>query len=229
MVKVALVLSGCGVFDGSEIHEASACMVHLSRLGAEVEVYAPDVPQMHVVDHAAGSPSEGERRSVLTESARIARGPVKPLSTIEPEAFDAIVFPGGFGAAKNLCDFAVEGAACAVEPSVERAIKGFHAAGKPIGLCCIAPVLAARVLGSKLGGPGVTVTIGNDEGTASAIEAMGSTHENRPVTEACVDEANKVVTAPAYMYGDAPVHEVAEGIGRMIEKTLELAAVGAGA
>ena len=219
MPHIALILSGCGVFDGSEIHEAVSCLIHLSRAGAEVSCFAPDI-QAPVVNHLTGMEEPGQTRSVLVESARIARGKIRPLSELDPAAFDGAVFPGGFGAAKNLCDFAAAGAACEVHPEVERGIKAFHAAGKPVGMCCIAPVLAARVLGKGRGGPGVSVTIGNDAGAAAAIGAMGSTNVEKPVTEAHVDEANAVVTAPAYMYGEAPVHEVYEGIGRMIEGVL---------
>lgn len=221
MTKVAVILSGCGVFDGSEIHEAVSILIHLSRAGAAYECFAPDIAQAHVVNHLTQSPEAGPKRNVLVESARIARGAIKPLEQLDVSKFDAAFFPGGFGAAKNLCDFAFKGAECAVEPQVERVIKAFHAAGKPVGLCCIAPVIAARVLGTKKNGPGVTVTIGQDPGTAGAIGAMGAKHQERAVTQACIDESQRVVTAPAYMY-DAPVHAVYEGIGAMVESTLGL-------
>ncbi|MBL8747413.1 MAG: isoprenoid biosynthesis glyoxalase ElbB [Phycisphaerae bacterium] len=219
MPKVAVILSGCGVFDGTEIHEAVSLLIHLSRAGAVYECFAPDVMQAHVVNHLTHKPAETERRNVLVESARIARGAIKPLDQLEVTKFDAAFFPGGFGAAKNLCDFAFKGAECGVEPNVDRIVRAFHAAGKPVGLCCIAPVIAARVLGTGKGGPGVTVTIGNDAGTAEAIRAMGSKHQERAVTQACVDPAQRIVTAPAYMY-DAPVHAVYEGIGAMVESVL---------
>lgn len=218
--NVAVVLSGCGVMDGAEIHEAVSVLVHLSRGGASYRCFAPDKDQMHVVDHLAGEPASGERRNVLRESARIARGEIQPLSALHAADFDAVVFPGGFGAAKNLCDFAVKGDQCVVDPEVRRVVEEFHGAGKPIGMCCIAPVIAARVL------EGCTVTIGDDAGTAGAIAKMGSKHAARPVTEACVDETFNVVTAPAYMYGDAPVHDVFDGIGAMVRGVLDR--VGAG-
>ncbi len=220
MPKVAVVLSGCGVFDGSEIHEAVSTLIHLSRLGAQASCFAPDIDQAAVVNHATGKTAAGEKRNVLVESARIARGHISPLSKLQPRDFDAVVFPGGFGAAKNLSTFATKGAACEVNPDVARVIQQFHEAGKPVGLCCIAPVLAAKVLGKAAGGPGVSVTIGNDGATAKAIAAMGATNIAKPVTEAHVDEARHVVTAPAYMYGEAPVHQVYEGIGQMIEQVL---------
>ncbi len=219
MAKVAVVLSGCGVYDGSEIHEAVSVLIHLSRHGAKVSCFAPDI-QQPAVNHLTHKP-EAHPRNVLVESARIARGKIDPITKLRAADFDAVVFPGGFGAAKNLCDFASKGAECAVDPEVERVVKEFHAAGKSVGMCCIAPVIAARVLGKKHHGPGVSVTIGNDAGTADAITKMGSTNVSKPVTEAWTDEKNRVVTAPAYMYGDAPVHEVYEGIGAMIDSVME--------
>lgn len=218
MARVALVLSGCGVFDGSEIHEAVCCLVHLSRSGATVEMFAPDI-SAPAVNHVTGQP-EAQARNVMVESARIARGKIRPLAQLKAGEFDAAVFPGGFGAAKNLCDFATKGAQCTVQPDVERVIKEFHGAGKPVGLCCIAPVLAAKTLGKGAGGPGVTVTLGDGKGVADAVASMGSTHVSKPVTAAVTDERAQVVTSPAYMYGEAPVHEVYEGIGAMIKGVL---------
>ncbi|XP_049566379.1 glutamine amidotransferase-like class 1 domain-containing protein 3, mitochondrial isoform X1 [Orcinus orca] len=179
VARVAVVLSGCGVYDGTELHEASSILVHLSRAGAEVQIFAPDIPQMHVIDHTKGQPSEGETRNVLTESARIARGKITDLAKLSAANHDAAVFPGGFGAAKNLSTFAVDGGDCKVNKDVERVLKEFHQAGKPIGLCCIAPVLAAKVLRS------VEVTVGHEQeeggrwphaGTAQVIKALGAKH-----------------------------------------------------
>lgn len=221
MPHVAVILSGCGVFDGSEIHEAVSILIHLSRAGATYDCFAPNVEQSHVVNHLTHQPAPSEKRNVLVESARIARGRIQPLEQLDASKYAAAFFPGGFGAAKNLSDFASKGAECKPHPQVERAIKAFHAAGKPVGLCCIAPILAARVLGTQSGGPGVRVTIGNDEATAAAIASMGATHQDRPVDEACVDERARVVTAPAYMY-EAPVHAVFDGIGEMVASTLGL-------
>lgn len=220
MPKVAIILSGCGVFDGSEIHETVSLLVHLSRAGAECHCFAPDAPQAHVIDHLKQAPT-GETRNILVESARIARGSIKPLAQLHAQGFDAVFFPGGFGAAKNLCDFAAAGHACTVTPEVERVLHAFHSAGKPIGMCCIAPVIAARVFGTAKGGPGCSVTIGDDPATAQAIAQMGSRNVATPVNRAHVDASNRLVTAPAYMY-DAPVHEVFDGIGEMVRHTLAL-------
>lgn len=219
--KVAVVLAGCGRGDGSEIHESVSVLIHLSRHGVDYRCFAPDLPQADVVNHATDKPAQ-ESRNQMVEAARISRGEISPLSRLDIDAFDAVVFPGGFGAAKNLCTFASAGADCAVVPDVARVIKGFHAAGKPIGLACIAPVLAARVLGTKLGGPGCQVTIGTDEETAAAIGKMGSTNIGKAVTESYTDAANRLVTTPAYMC-DAKPHEVFEGIGKMVEQVIGLA------
>lgn len=221
--KVAVVLSGCGVFDGTEIHEASAVLVHLSRGGAEVQMFAPDVAQMHVIDHSKGQPAE-ESRNVLSESARIARGNITDAAKLSASNHDAVIFPGGFGAAKNLSTFAVDGKDCTVNAEVERVLKDFHKAGKPIGLCCISPVLAAKVL------PGVEVTVGHEEeeggkwpyaGTAQAIKALGATHCVKEVTEAHTDLKNKVVTSPAFMC-ETKLHLIFDGIGAMVKDVLKL-------
>jgi enhancing lycopene biosynthesis protein 2 len=217
----AVVLSGCGRADGAEIHESVSILIHLSRLGVEARCFAPDAPQAEVVNHATGKVQPGGTRNMMVEAARISRGDISPLASLDAGTFDAVVFAGGFGAAKNLCNFAAGGEQggpnCEVLPDVARVIKAFHAAKKPIGLCCIAPVLAARVLGTRKGGPGVKVTIGTDESTAGAIATMGATNVARSVTEAFVDEAQRVVTTPAYMCEARP-HEVFEGIGVMVER-----------
>jgi enhancing lycopene biosynthesis protein 2 len=220
MKQVAVVLSGCGFKDGSEIQEAVSVLIHLSRVGARYHCFAPDKPQAGTVDHATGKP-EAAARNCLSESARISRGEISPLSRLDADAFDAVVFPGGFGAAKNLCTFAAEGPECTVDPEVTRVIRAFHAARKPIGLCCIAPVLAAKVLGTAQGGPGCTVTIGDDPGTAKAIAAMGSRNAPKAVTEAVTDASNRLVSTPAYMC-DATPDKVFEGIGRMVDGMVAL-------
>ncbi|XP_051565354.1 glutamine amidotransferase-like class 1 domain-containing protein 3, mitochondrial [Myxocyprinus asiaticus] len=222
--KVAVVLSGCGVYDGTEIHEASAILVHLSRGGAEVQMFAPDVTQMHVIDHSKGQPVEKESRNVLSESARIARGNITVLDKLSANNHDAVIFPGGFGAAKNLSTFAVDGKDCSVNEEVVRVLNEFHKAGKPIGLCCISPVLAAKVL------PGVDVTVGQEEeeggkwpnaGTTQVITALGAKHTAKNVTEAHVDQKNKVVTTPAFMC-ETKLHLIFDGIGAMVRDVLKL-------
>uniref|UniRef100_A0A3B3Z915 Uncharacterized protein n=1 Tax=Periophthalmus magnuspinnatus TaxID=409849 RepID=A0A3B3Z915_9GOBI len=221
--RVAVVLAGCGVYDGTEIHEASAVLVHLSRGGASVSMFAPNTEQMHVINHLKGEPSQ-ESRNVLVESARLARGNIQNLSKLSVKDHDAIIFPGGFGAAKNLCTWAVQGKDCSVNSEVQAVLQAFHTEGKPIGLCCISPVLAAKVF------PGCEVTVGiekdqkypNTADTAAAINQLGCTHVSKSVSESHVDEKNKLVTTCAFMC-DAPIHEVFDGIGSMVKDVLKLA------
>lgn len=220
MTQVAVVLAGCGRGDGSEIHEAASCLIHLDRHKITYKCFAPDKPQADVIDHATGKPMN-ERRNVMVESARISRGDIAPLSKLDVDAFAAIVFPGGYGAAKNLCTFAKDGPNCKVDPDVERVVKGFRAKGKPIAMCCIAPVIAAKVLGTQAGGPGCEVTIGDDAATAGAIAEMGSKNISRPVTETVVDTKNRLVTTPAYMCESGP-YGVFTGIGRMIDELVKM-------
>ena len=214
MVKAGVVLSGCGVYDGSEIHEATLTLFFLDRAGAEIICLAPNVSQVEVVDHVTGK-STDVKRSVLVESARIARGDIKDIRQVKAAYLDALIFPGGFGAAKNLCDFAIKGADCTVNPEVARLITEMHQAGKPMGFICIAPVIAARVLGA-------TVTIGNDQNTAAAIEEMGGRHIIGAVGEIIVDEENKIVSTPAYMLGPT-ISKVALGIEKLVDRILHLA------
>lgn len=212
---VAVVLSGCGVFDGAEVHESVLTLLAIDRQGAAYQCFAPDIPQMHVVDHRTGEATE-EARNVLTESARIARGAIKDLAEFDPAEFDALVLPGGFGAAKNLSTFAVDGPECRVSPSVEAAISKAHAAGLPIGALCISPAVVARVLGGGL------LTIGSDEGTAQALTAMGATHRVTSHGDVVVDETLKVVTSPCYML-DSTVSQIADGADNAVRAVLALA------
>jgi len=207
--KIGVVLSGCGVYDGSEIHEAVITLLAIDRAGAEAVCIAPDVEQMHVVNHLTGEVAAGEKRNVLVESARIARGKVKNIKEVKAADLDALILPGGFGAAKNLCDFAVKGADCSVEPEVARLVREVVQAKKPLAAVCIAPALVSRVLGNeKLAHK---LTIGTDPGTAEALEKMGSQHVSCPVREFVVDKENKLVSTPAYMLAGR-ISEAAEGI-----------------
>jgi enhancing lycopene biosynthesis protein 2 len=216
--RVGVVLSGCGFLDGAEIHEATCTLLSLDRRGARLVAAAPDVEQLHVVDHARGAPADGERRRVLAESARLVRGQIADLATVKAADLDALVFPGGFGVAKNLCSFATEGRNMRVLPEVERLVREVRAARKPMGFICIAPVLAARLLG----GEGVKVTIGNDRETAAAVESWGARHVDCRVEEIAVDERLKVVSTPAYMLGPW-IAPVAAGIDKLVSAVLEMA------
>ncbi|HEY3447746.1 MAG TPA: isoprenoid biosynthesis glyoxalase ElbB [Myxococcales bacterium] len=215
--RIGVVLAGCGYLDGSEIHEATVTLLELDRLGATVRAAAPDVPQMHVVDHLAGKPT-AEKRGVLLEASRLVRGKIEPLSNLKASDLDAVVFPGGFGVAKNLCTFAVDGPKFKVEPQVERLVKEMHAAHKPMGFICIAPVIAAKVLGDQH----PRLTIGDDRETAAVLEGLGAKHVVCKVDEIAVDERLKVVSTPAYMLGPT-IAPVAAGIAKLVAKLIELA------
>ena len=217
MPKVGVLLSGCGFLDGAEIHEAVLTLLALDQQQADIVCCAPDIPAA-VVDHQTSEPT-GETRNVLKEAARIARGDIQDVATVQATGLDALILPGGFGAAKNLCDFAEKGADCAVNPEVERLVGDMLAARKPVGAICIAPALLARIAGKR--GIQGRVTIGNDTGTAGAIAATGCVHEERLVTEIAVDEANKLVTTPAYMLGPGPA-AVFEGIRKLVERVLRM-------
>jgi enhancing lycopene biosynthesis protein 2 len=216
--RIGVLLSGCGVFDGTEIHEAVLTLLALDRAGAEIVCAAPDMNQLHVVNHLSTEPME-ETRNVLVESARIARGKIIDLKTLSVQQIDALIIPGGFGAAKNLSDFAVKGPQAVVHPEVQRILEQMIAAGKPIGALCIAPATVAKALGRHV----PEVTIGTDTGTAAAIETMGGKHITCQVDQIHVDTRLKIVTTPAYMLGPG-LKEVAVGIDKLVQKVLALAA-----
>ncbi len=214
--KVAVILSGCGVYDGAEIYESVLTLLRLDQRGAQVQCFAPNVEQMHVIDHYRGEEMNGTR-NVLVEAARIARGNIKDLREARVEDFDALILPGGFGVAKNLSDFAVSGANCSVQPDVLAFTQAFAQAGKPIGLICIAPALAAKIFGA-----GVQCTIGNDADTAAAMEKMGAHHQECPVEDIVIDRRHKLVTTPAYMLAKS-ISEAATGINKLVDEVLILA------
>jgi enhancing lycopene biosynthesis protein 2 len=214
MKKIAVVLAGNGVYDGAEIHESTLTLLAIARKGAKYQCFAPDVEQAHVVNHLTGE-EMNEKRNVLVEAARIARGDIKPLSEYKAEDFDAIIFPGGFGAAKNLCTFAFDGADCKVNPDVEVAVRSTVVAEKPVGALCITPVFIAKILGD------VKVTIGQDADTAKAIEKMGGVHENTTHAELVIDDKYKVITTPCYML-DATIDQIADGAEKVVDKILEM-------
>lgn len=214
--NVAVILSGCGVYDGSEIYESVLTLLRLDQRGAHAQCFAPNIPQLQVIDHYRGEEMQ-ESRNVLVEAARLARGNIKDVREGRVEDFDALILPGGFGAAKNLSDFAVSGAHCTVQPDVLAFAQAFAQAGKPVGLICIAPALAAKIYG-----PGVLCTIGNDPDTAAALTRMGAQHEICAVDEIVVDTQRKLVTTPAYMLAKS-IGETASGINKLVDRVLELA------
>jgi len=216
MKRIGVVLSGCGVRDGSEIHEAVLALLAIDQCGAEAVCMAPDV-EFPETNHLTMQET-GARRNVLVESARIARGNIRDIKDVRVADLDAIILPGGFGAAKNLCDFAMKGAAATVNGDVARLLREMAAARKPIGAICIAPVVLAAVLGKELA---PTITIGDDTATAREIEKTGAVHQNCPVTSIVVDSQNMVVTTPAYMLANR-ISQVHEGIGKCVKDVCAL-------
>lgn len=217
MAKIGVVLSGCGVNDGAEIQEAVLTLLALDRLDQEITCMAP-TGDLKEIDHLKGEET-GQTRDILVESARIARGEIADLATIKAEDLDAIVFPGGFGAAKNLSDFAYKGPEASVRDEVKKLVLDMHEAKKPIGAICISPAVMACAF--KDSGHQITVTIGNDEGTAMAIESFGAKHQNCPVDDIVVDEENNMISTPAYMLGPS-IAQVAKGIDKLVAKVVEM-------
>ncbi|MFN3586858.1 MAG: isoprenoid biosynthesis glyoxalase ElbB [Moraxellaceae bacterium] len=216
MKNVAVVLAGAGYLDGSEIYEATLTLLALDRHGVRYQCLAPDIPQHHVIDHRRGE-AQAESRCVLTEAARLARGAIKPLAGAHAGDYDALIIPGGYGVAKNLCDFAFKGHDMQVNEEVLVFARALHRAGKPVGLICIAPVLAPAI-----GGPGTRCTIGNDAATANAITHMGGVHVDCAVDDCVVDAERRIVSTPAYMLASR-ISEAAAGIDKLVDAVLGLA------
>lgn len=216
VVRVGVVLGGCGFKDGAEVHESVLTLLALDRAGAEVHCFAPDMPQAQVVNHLTGQ-AEASARNVLVESARIARGAIRDVAQADPSRLDALVLPGGFGAALNLSTFATQGEQAQVEPGTARLVQAMHAAGKPIGAICIAPALVALLLGAEH----PTLTIGHDRGTAARLEACGAQHEDCPVDGIVVDRQRRIVSTPAYMLGPS-IRQVAAGIEQCVAAVLAM-------
>lgn len=214
-VKIGVILSGCGFQDGAEIHESVLTLLAIDRAGAEYQCFAPDIDQHHVTNHLTGEATD-EKRNVLVESARIARGAIKPLSAFNANDFDALILPGGFGAALNLSTFALDGPDCTVNEDVTSAVRAMVAAGKPIGALCIAPAIMAKLLGT------VELTIGSDAATAGALEKLGAKHVNKGPGEIVVDTAHRLVTTPCYML-DSTVSQIAEGAENVVKAVVEMA------
>ena len=215
MSKIGIVLSGCGVNDGSEIHEAVITMLELDKAGTDMLLMAPNIDQLHVINHATGEEMD-DSRNVLVESARISRGDIEDIAVVTSENVDALIFPGGFGVAKNLSDYAMAGVECSVNPDVLRLSREVHNEGKPIGAICIAPAILATILSGE-----TELTVGFDEQTASDIDAMGAKHVLCPVDEIVVDKEKKVVSTPAYMEAQS-IKEAALGIEKLVAEILNM-------
>lgn len=215
MKKIAVILSGCGVYDGAEVNEAVLSLLHIAKAGAEYQCFAPDIMQMHTINHLTGEEMASDR-NVLVEAARIARGEIKPITELDAADFDALILPGGFGAAKNLSDFAVKGAQAHVQTDVLKACKTFADNNKPAGYMCITPALIPLIYPAN-----AKVTIGDDQDTASAINALGAEHVTCPVSEIIIDEQHKLVTTPAYMLAES-ILEADAGIEKLVTAVLKM-------
>lgn len=221
--KVALLIAGCGVYDGGEIHETILTLLRLDEKDADYQFIAPDKPQTHVINHSTGEevtdsqPGGTASRNQMVEAARIARGNILALADANPDDYDAVILPGGSGVAKNFSTFATEGADCTVDPDVKAFVQAFHKAKKPIGLICIAPAITAKLIE-----PGILCTVGNDAAVVGAMTSMGSLHKSSGVDEIVVDNNHKVVSTPAYMLATR-ISEAKEGIFKLVDKVLDLA------
>ena len=211
--KFAVVLSGCGVFDGAEIHEATLTLLAIMKNGGTYQCYAPDINQHHVINHITGK-EMNEKRNVLVESARIARGKIKPLNDFKANDYDAIIFPGGFGAAKNLSTIAFHGEKAKINPDVERSVLEMHRQGKPIGALCISPAVLAAIIRNE-----AEVTIGNEKETADVIKKMGAKHITTTHGEVTIDKKNKLFTTPCYML-DATILDIERGAMNVVKKMM---------
>jgi len=216
MKKVAVILSGCGVYDGSEIHESVLTLLAIEQNGASYRCFAPNINQHHVINHLTGQVSEAETRNVLVESARIARGDIEDIDSLNVDEFDALIVPGGFGAAKNLCDFAINGEHCQINDDVLNACRQFAKTKKPAGYMCIAPTLIGFIYGKNAQG-----TIGKDPGVAAQVESLGLVHVNCEVGDTVVDSEHKIVSTPAYMLATSLL-EAASGINKLVKQTIDL-------
>ena len=215
--KIGVILSGCGFQDGAEIHESVLTLLALDRAGAEIICMAPNIDQRKVVNHHSGQDMD-EKRNVLIESASIARGKIRDIAKVQASELDGLVMPGGFGAALNLSDFALKGPDATINPDVARVVGELFAQRKPIGAICISPAVLSKILESK----GIKLTIGNDAGTAAAIDKLGCKHQNCVTEAVVVDKNNKVVSTPAYMLGPTIKH-VAEGIEKTVAEVMKMA------
>ncbi|MDD4645955.1 MAG: isoprenoid biosynthesis glyoxalase ElbB [Bacteroidales bacterium] len=207
--KFAVILAGCGNRDGAEIHESVMTLYAIAKSGSSYQVFAPDIKQHHVINHYTGEITR-ESRNILVEAARIARGKISPLSDFDVQEYDILMFAGGFGVAKNLCNYAFEGSGCKINPDIEKAVRAMHSAGKPIGALCISPVILAKVLDQ------VTITMGQDPEAISNVKAMGAVHQPTHAGEIVIDQKNKIVTSPCYML-DSTIVDVANEAMKVVD------------
>lgn len=206
--KCALILAGCGAKDGAEITESVSLMIAFDQAHFHVQAFAPNRSFHHVIDHAADQIVESENRNMLVESARIARGNVLPLQELAEDDYDVICFAGGFGVAKNFCNFASEGKNAVLENDVKDILFRFIRAHKIVSALCISPILLA-LAAKELQLKDAKITLGDGSSEAAEIvQTWGITHEPKKVHEASIDKVNRFVTAPAYMDAQASPKDI---------------------
>ncbi len=215
MKKIAVILAGCGNRDGSETHETLSVLLAIDKRGIEYQCFAPN-GDFEVFNHIEGKKS-GEKRHLITEASRLCRGNIKALSMYKAEDYDALIIPGGMGAAQNLSNYAFVGKDIIVNQEVEKAILETYSANKPIGALCIAPMLLAKVLGDK----NPTLTLGNDCPAAQDAISLGCNHQICKSNEVAVDVKHKIVTTPAYMVA-THISEIFEGSDNLVEQICKL-------
>lgn len=218
--RIGVVLSGCGVMDGAEIHESVATLLAIDRSGAQAVCMAPNMDQMHVINHLTGEEVPGERRNVLQEAARIARGQIKDIKLIRSAELDGLILPGGYGAVKNLSDFAVKAENCHVQPDLARLLREMFRDRKPIGVICIAPAVMAKM--AQEAGATIRLTIGKDRDTAAAIQKMGIEHVEAEVSDIVIDDTHKIISTPAYMLASR-ISDAATGIEKLVRAVIDRA------
>ncbi len=216
MKKIAVILAGCGRMDGSEIHESVLTLLSIEQAGADYQCFSLEQNQDHVTNHLTNATITTEKRNMLVESARIARGDIQGLDQLNVMEYDGLIIPGGNGVAYNLCDFAERGVDFTVQPLLKKICQAFTTANKPVGYICIAPVMIPAIYQFP-----VKLTIGSDKNTAAVVDTLGGIHQQCLVTEICVDEQYKIVSTPAYMLAEN-ILGAYSGIKLLVDKVIDL-------
>ncbi len=224
MKKILVLLAGCGNKDGAEIHESVLTLLAIDKEGAKYECAAPNIEHKHVLNYIDDTVIS-EKRNVMIEAARIARGEILDLAKVSMKDYDALILPGGFGVAKNLCSFAFDGAAATVNPEAKRIINEAYDAKKPIGAICVAPALVALSLAEK--NPEIILTLGTDKEANAALETIGVKSRDCLTTAFVLDEKNRIASSPAYMHGNSSISDLEKGISQCVKSVIEMCHQGA--
>lgn len=225
-MKIGVLLHGSGVYDGTEIQEAVLSLLAIRELGHEYICLAPDIQQHHVINHTNGE-EMSERRNVLVESARIARGEIEALTLSHVDKIDALVLPGGFGTAKNFTKWAFSGPDGEIDPLVRDFLRSVIKQAKPIAALCMSPTTVAKALQDT--GVKSTLSVGSNEAASpydidaisGGMEVAGARVEMKTVEEVSVDVENKIVCAPCYMM-EADILQIRSNIYQAVKKMIDL-------